>query len=77
MHVLTLQRFRSLIALEELEDEAALKERLARWPRDKLEREGFCLPGMSAFWLKANQFGRPVAAFSIGPGIKLPLHKFE
>jgi len=72
-----LERFRSLIALEELEDEAALNERLARWPREKLEREGFCLSGMSAYWLKANQFGRPVASFILGPGIELPVHKFE
>jgi hypothetical protein len=39
--------------------------------------EGYCLTGLSAFWLQANQFGRPVAAFLLGPGRALPEHRFE
>jgi len=35
------------------------------------------MTGLSAYWLKANQFGRPVAAFLLGPGINLPESKFE
>ncbi|KAH8831193.1 P-loop containing nucleoside triphosphate hydrolase protein [Flagelloscypha sp. PMI_526] len=31
---------------------------------------------MSTFWLEHNHFGRPVAAFTKGPGIVLPEHKF-
>ena len=35
------------------------------------------MTGMSAYWVEANQFGCPVAAFSIGPGMVLPENKFE
>ena len=33
-----------------------------------LEEEGYCLAGISAFWLQANQFSRPVASFLLGAG---------
>ena len=39
--------------------------------------EGYCLTGLAAYWLQANQFGRPVAAFLLGPGLVLPEHRFE
>ncbi|KAF8966896.1 P-loop containing nucleoside triphosphate hydrolase protein [Flammula alnicola] len=71
------EKFLKLLALEEAEDEAALKHRLSTWSVDQLMREGYCITGMSAYWLEANQFGRPVASFVMGPGIKLPENKFE
>jgi len=32
------------------------------------EEEGYCLTGISAFWLQANQFGCPVVSFLLGAG---------
>jgi hypothetical protein len=69
--------FLNLLAAEQAEDEAILKERLSSWTVDRLKEEGYCLTGLSAFWLEANQFGRPVASFLMGPGIVLPDHRFE
>lgn len=66
-----------LLAAEQAEDEAVLKERLSSWSPARLKEEGYCLTGLSAFWLQANQFGRPVAAFLLGPGQALPEHRFE
>ena len=70
-------RFLKLIALEEAEDEALLRHRLATWSVKRLEAEGYCVTGMSAYWMQANQFGRPVATFLLGPGITLPENKIE
>ena len=70
-------RFLRLIFLEETEDEAVLRHRLATWSVERLEAEGYCLTGMSAYWMQANQFGRPVATFLLGPGITLPENKLE
>ena len=66
-----------LLEAEEAEDEAVLKERLSTWSLDRLTEEGYCLMGMSAYWLQANQFGRPVASFLLGPGINLPENRLE
>ncbi|CAA7261960.1 unnamed protein product [Cyclocybe aegerita] len=75
------QRYRSkfmqLLAHEEAEDEAVLRHRLSTWSLKRLETEGYCMTGLSAYWLQANQFGRPVASFLMGPGIKLPENKLE
>ncbi|KAF8154087.1 P-loop containing nucleoside triphosphate hydrolase protein [Crassisporium funariophilum] len=71
------EKFYSLLALEEAEDEAVLRQRLSTWSLDRLQDEGYCLTGMSAYWMQANQFGRPVASFVLGPGIILPENKFE
>ncbi|KJA17170.1 hypothetical protein HYPSUDRAFT_206440 [Hypholoma sublateritium FD-334 SS-4] len=71
------EKFLRLLHMEEAQDEAALRDRLAQWGLERLQKEGYCLTGMGAYWLEANQFGRPVAAFSIGPGIVLPDNKFE
>jgi hypothetical protein len=60
-----------------MEDEAVLRERLSSWTLGRLQAEGYCLTGLSAYWLQANQFGRPVAAFILGPGMALPEHRFE
>ena len=54
-----------------------IRTRLANWPAEKLQRDGYCLTGLSSFWLQANAFGKPVAAFLLGPGIALPYHRFE
>ena len=70
-------RFLRLIALEEAEDEALLRHRLATWSIKRLEDEEYCLTGLSAYWMQANQFGRPVATFLLGPGITLPENKIE
>ena len=54
-----------------------LRERLSSWKLDRLKKEGYCIVDMSAYWLETTKFGRPVAAFSIGPGVALPKHRFE
>jgi hypothetical protein len=69
--------FLPLLASEQSKDEQVLKDRLASWPLDRLKEYGYTLTGLSAFWLEANQFGRPVASFAMGPGIVLPDHQFE
>ncbi|KII90282.1 hypothetical protein PLICRDRAFT_40479 [Plicaturopsis crispa FD-325 SS-3] len=71
------KRFMSLLDAEQAEDEAVLKERLSSWSIDRLRAEGYALTGLSAFWMDATQFGRPVASFLLGPGISLPDHRFE
>lgn len=35
------------------------------------------MTGLYGCWLEANQFGKPVASFSLGPGIILPDNKLE
>jgi hypothetical protein len=52
-----------------------MRDRLAKWPLKRLRDEGYCITGMSAFWLDPK-FGY-VAAFSLGPGVVLPDNKFE
>ncbi|KAI0255414.1 P-loop containing nucleoside triphosphate hydrolase protein [Lactifluus subvellereus] len=52
-----------------------MRERLAKWPLKRLCGEGYCITGMSAFWLD-SKLGH-VAAFSLGPGVALPDNKFE
>ncbi|KAH0579749.1 hypothetical protein H2248_002586 [Termitomyces sp. 'cryptogamus'] len=71
------KRFLKLLAAEQEEAEAILKERLSTWSLDRLKEEGYCLTNLSAYWLQENQFGRPVASFALGPGLALPDHKFE
>ncbi|KAF8216269.1 P-loop containing nucleoside triphosphate hydrolase protein [Mycena galopus ATCC 62051] len=72
------KRFLAMLEAEQQEDEAALKERLSTWSLTRLQEEGYCLTGLSAFWLEENRFGRPVASFLLGPGITLPVdHRFE
>ncbi|KAF7970397.1 hypothetical protein HWV62_24191 [Athelia sp. TMB] len=70
-------KFLPLLRAEQDADEALLKERLASWPLARLREEGYCLTGLSAFWLDAPHFGRPVAAFALGPGRALPEHRFD
>ena len=43
----------------------------------KLQEEGYCLTGLSAFWLSETHFGRPVASFMVGPGVALGQHLFR
>ncbi|KZT23060.1 P-loop containing nucleoside triphosphate hydrolase protein [Neolentinus lepideus HHB14362 ss-1] len=72
------EHFLPLLDAEQQEDEAVIKERLSNWSLARLQEEGYCLTELAAFWLKATQFGRPVAAFTLGPGIALPTgHRFE
>lgn len=66
-----------LLEAEQAEDEAQIKQRLASWSLDRLKQEGYCITGLSAFWLQYAQMGRPVATFSLGPGEQLPQHNFE
>lgn len=70
-------RFLDLLAAEQETEQNLIRTRLANWPQDKLKRDGYCLTGLSTFWLQSNQFGKPVAAFLLGPGIALPYHRFE
>lgn len=70
--------FLPLLESEEAEDRNDIITRLSTWSLERLQQEGYCLTDLSAYWCKANQFGKPVAAFHIGPGIILPeIHKFE
>lgn len=69
--------FLPLIEAEQAENESVLKERLANWSLNRLRQEGYCITDLSAYWLETTRFGRPVASFSLGPGIKLPEHRFE
>lgn len=68
-------RFLPLLELELAEEEKEMRERLAKWPVKKLCNEGYCITGMSAFWLD-SKYGR-IAAFGLGPGVALPDNKFE
>jgi hypothetical protein len=69
-----IRRFLSLLAAEQAEDEAVLKERLSNWTLNRLKEEGYCLAGLSTFWLQANQFGLPVTSF-LRAQVKI-LHSF-
>ena len=70
--------FRPLLEAEPKEDEAVLRERLASWPLEKLQDEGYCMTEMQAFWQTKYRHGKPVAVFQLGPGITLPAHhRFE
>ncbi|KAG2152811.1 P-loop containing nucleoside triphosphate hydrolase protein [Suillus clintonianus] len=71
------KHFLSLLESEQAEDEAVLRERLSTWSLLRLQEEGYTISGLSAFWMGAPKFGRPVASFSLGPGIDLPEHRFE
>lgn len=71
------KHFLSLLEFEQNEDEAVLRERLSTWSLFRLQEEGYTITGLSAFWMGAPKFGRPVASFSLGPGIDLPEHRFE
>lgn len=61
-----------LLDSEEAESRNDILERLATWSLERLKAEGYCLTDLSAYWCKANQYGRPVAAFQLGPGIIFP-----
>ncbi|KAF8305833.1 P-loop containing nucleoside triphosphate hydrolase protein, partial [Clavulina sp. PMI_390] len=69
-------RFIPLLDAEQAHEALMIKERL-RLPVDKLHRDGYCIPGLSAFWLEATQFGMPVAVFSLGPGVTLGSHLID
>ncbi|KAI0063306.1 P-loop containing nucleoside triphosphate hydrolase protein [Artomyces pyxidatus] len=71
------ERFLPLMDAEQAEEDAALRERLSKWSLERLKSEGYCITGMSAFWLDATQYGLPIASFTLGPGIVLPENKFE
>ncbi|KAH9960270.1 AAA domain-containing protein [Russula dissimulans] len=68
-------RFLPLLELEQAEEEKEVRERLAKWPVKRLCDQGYCITGMSAFWLD-SKFGN-VATFGLGPGIILPDNKLE
>ncbi|KAH9052013.1 hypothetical protein EDB83DRAFT_1204435 [Lactarius deliciosus] len=72
---LEFSRFLPLLELEQAEEEKELRERLAKWPLKRLRDEGYCITGMSAFWLD-SKYGH-VASFALGPGVALPDNKFE
>ncbi|KAH7882136.1 P-loop containing nucleoside triphosphate hydrolase protein [Phlebopus sp. FC_14] len=70
-------RFLPLLGAEQAEEEAVLRERLSTWSLQRLREEGYCLTDLSAFWMEAPQFRRPIACFLLGPGIIFPQHRFE
>src|ERR1700733_7701971 len=65
-----------MLKAEEEQGREMILNRLATWHIDQLKEEGYCLTGLKAFWLTDNHKGRPVAAFTLGPGEPLPEHKF-
>ncbi|KAL0580423.1 hypothetical protein V5O48_001576 [Marasmius crinis-equi] len=69
------ERFIPLLRAEQDQEEMVLRERLSTWPLAKLKEEGYTLTGLSAYWQAETRFGRPVASFSLGPGLMLPEHK--
>ena len=69
-------RFDPLLIQEQSVEDKAYRERLREWPLEKLVDEGYCLTQLSGFWLDATQFGKPLAAFSLGPGKVLGLNHF-
>lgn len=71
------ERFLPLLEAEQAEGEAVLRERLATWSLARLCQEGYCLTELSAFWMDAPQFGRPVACFLWGPGVVFTEHRFQ
>ncbi|KIK55179.1 hypothetical protein GYMLUDRAFT_176062 [Collybiopsis luxurians FD-317 M1] len=76
----SLERYKShflpLLEYEQKEEESVIRERLSTWSLSKLKDEGFTLTGLSAYWLEGTRFGKPMASFSLGPGLHLPEHKF-
>ncbi|KAG9037134.1 hypothetical protein FRB95_006688 [Tulasnella sp. JGI-2019a] len=70
-------KFRPLIRLEQLAADAVLEERLNEWPVERLQEEGYAILKLKAFWSQHKHFGRPVAVFTMGPGVILPMHNFE
>ncbi|KAG8935227.1 hypothetical protein FRC01_005483 [Tulasnella sp. 417] len=70
-------KFLPLIQLEQLANDAVLKERLREWSEERLIEEGYRITGLSGFWQTATFFGRPVAVFSLGPGEKFGWNRFE
>ncbi|KAI9512155.1 P-loop containing nucleoside triphosphate hydrolase protein [Russula earlei] len=68
-------RFLPLLELERAEEEKEMRERLAKWPVKRLCDNGYCITGMSAFWLDTKSGN--IAAFGLGPGVALPDNKFE
>ncbi len=71
------RRFLPLIEAEQVTEAEVIKRRLNDMSLLKLQEEGYCLTGLSSFWLKETRFGRPVAAFTLGPGLALPNHLFQ
>ncbi|KAF7759732.1 hypothetical protein Agabi119p4_11427 [Agaricus bisporus var. burnettii] len=70
--------FLPLLESEEAESRNDITERLSSWSIARLKEEGYCLTDLCAYWCKTNQYGKPVAAFQLGPGIILPSGlKFE
>ena len=66
-----------MLELEEAIEKEEIKKRLEMMSLQKLQEEGYCLTGLSAFWLSESHFGRPVASFMVGPGVALPTHLFR
>lgn len=69
--------FLDLLLAEQEAEKKVINSRLAQWSLAKLERDGYCLSGLSAYWLQADRYGKPAAAFLLGPGTALPYHRFE
>nr|GAT59093.1 predicted protein [Mycena chlorophos] len=71
------KRFLEMVQCEQSESETVMQERLSTWKLARLQDEGYCILGLTAFWVEENRFSRPVAIFMLGPGMGLPEHRFE
>lgn len=74
--IISFLSFLPLLQYEQDEEESLIRERLGTWSLPKLKDEGYTLTGLSAYWLEGTRFGKPMASFSLGPGLHLPEHKF-
>ena len=73
--------FLPLIEAEQEEADKLVTERLSTWTLERQKREGYCITGLYAFWMKEKHFGLPVVKFRLCPGNmrdkSLPDHAFE
>ncbi|KIJ30456.1 hypothetical protein M422DRAFT_61717 [Sphaerobolus stellatus SS14] len=70
-------KYLDLLTAERDAEVSLIRSRIKEWPLEKLQRAGYNLSDLSAFWLPMNEFGRHVAAFLLGPGMEMPKHRFE
>ena len=71
-----LYRFLPLILAEQQTESKVIVARLASYGTERLQREGYCVTGLDAFWLEKTSLGRPVAGFRCSSGSALPFNVF-
>ena len=71
--------FQPLLAAELKLGRGVIETRLATWPVEKLEKEGYCLRNLDGYWLDNHDLtsNTAVAGFACEPGQELPWHTFQ